>query len=57
LRARSIPLPRPELAALLVLAGALSLWALSKNGWANEYHSGAVRSMASSWPAFFYGSL
>ena len=35
----------------------MNLWALSKNGWANEYYSGAVRSMASSWHAFLYGSL
>src|SRR4051812_35917565 len=56
-RVRGLSLPYPELAALLVLAGALNLWALSKNGWANEYYSGAVRSMASSWHAFLYGSL
>src|SRR6201999_3164317 len=56
-RARAISLPRPELAALLVLAGALNLWMLSRNGWANEYYSGAVRSMAASWHAFLYGSL
>src|SRR4051812_13446697 len=56
-RVRSLSLPYPELAALLVLAGALNLWALSKNGWANEYYAGAVRSMASSWHAFLYGSL
>ena len=35
----------------------LNLWALSRNGWANEYYAGAVRSMASSWHAFFYGAL
>ncbi|HWK28536.1 MAG TPA: glycosyltransferase family 39 protein [Solirubrobacter sp.] len=56
-RARAVSLPRPELAALLVLAGVLNLWALSRNGWANEYYAGAVRSMASSWHAFLYGSL
>jgi 4-amino-4-deoxy-L-arabinose transferase-like glycosyltransferase len=56
-RARTFPLPRPELAALLLLAGALNLWALSRNGWANEYYAGAVRSMAASWHAFLYGSL
>ena len=56
-RTRSLTLPRPELVALLVLAGALNLWALSTNGWANEYYSGAVRSMAASWHAFLYGSL
>jgi 4-amino-4-deoxy-L-arabinose transferase-like glycosyltransferase len=49
--------PRPELAALLVLAAVLNLWALSTNGWANEYYSAAVRSMSSSWHAFLYGSF
>ena len=57
LRARALPSPYPELLALLVLAGALNLWALSINGWANEYYAGAVRSMAASWHAFLYGSL
>jgi 4-amino-4-deoxy-L-arabinose transferase-like glycosyltransferase len=49
--------PRPELAALLALGAVLYLWALSRNGWANEYYSAAVRSMASSWHAFLYGSF
>src|SRR3954463_1545773 len=48
---------RPELAALLVLAAVLNLWALDQNGWANDYYSAAVRSMASSWPNFLYGSF
>jgi 4-amino-4-deoxy-L-arabinose transferase-like glycosyltransferase len=56
-RVRAFSLPRPELAALLVLAGVLNLWALSTNGWANEYYAGAVRSMAASWHAFVFGSL
>src|SRR3954447_18084380 len=56
-RVRALALPRPELAALLVLAGALNLWALSRNGWAHEYYSGAVHSMAGSWHAFLCGSL
>src|SRR4051794_7948667 len=56
-RARAIARPRPELAALLVLAALLNLWALSRNGWANEYYSAAVRSMSSSWHAFLYGSF
>src|SRR3954451_299403 len=55
LRARS--LPRPELGLLVVVSGALYLWALSRNGWANTYYAGAVRAMASSWHAFLYGSL
>src|SRR3954452_23259794 len=50
-------LKRPELAALLVLAAVLNLWALDQNGWANDYYSAAVRSMASSWHNFLYGSF
>src|SRR4051812_31753014 len=56
-RARSLPRPRPELAGLLVLAALLNLWALSRNGWANDYYSAAVRSMSSNWHAFLYGSF
>ena len=50
-------LPAPELGALLVLAAVLNLWALSINGWANEYYSAAVRSMSTSWHDFLYGSF
>jgi 4-amino-4-deoxy-L-arabinose transferase-like glycosyltransferase len=56
-RAATLRRPRPELLALLVLAGALDLWALSRNGWANDYYSAAVRSMAGSWHNFLYASL
>jgi 4-amino-4-deoxy-L-arabinose transferase-like glycosyltransferase len=56
-RLRTLPLPRPELAVLLGLAALLYLWALSKNGWANDYYSAAVRSMAGSWHDFLYGSF
>jgi 4-amino-4-deoxy-L-arabinose transferase-like glycosyltransferase len=35
----------------------LYLWALSKNGWANDYYSAAVRSMAGGWHDFLYGSF
>ena len=38
-RGRSLPLPPPELTALLVLAGFLYLWALGRNGFANEYYA------------------
>jgi 4-amino-4-deoxy-L-arabinose transferase-like glycosyltransferase len=48
---------RPELAAALGLAAGLNLWALSINGYANEYYAAAVRSMSSSWHAFLFGSL
>jgi 4-amino-4-deoxy-L-arabinose transferase-like glycosyltransferase len=50
-------LPRPELLGLLLLAGALDLWALSRNGWANEYYSAAARSMSSNWHNFLFASL
>src|SRR5436305_4001783 len=53
----SLPRPRPELVGLIVLAAVLNLWALSQNGWANEYYSAAVRSMASSWHNFLYDSF
>jgi 4-amino-4-deoxy-L-arabinose transferase-like glycosyltransferase len=56
-RLRALPLPRPELAVLLGLAALLYLWSLSKNGWANDYYSAAVRSMAGSWHDFLYGSF
>jgi 4-amino-4-deoxy-L-arabinose transferase-like glycosyltransferase len=49
--------PRPELLALLALAAVLDLWALSRNGWANDYYSAAVRSMGSNWHDFLYASL
>jgi 4-amino-4-deoxy-L-arabinose transferase-like glycosyltransferase len=49
--------PRPELAGLVALACVLNLWALSRNGWANDYYSAAVRSMSSSWHNFLYASL
>ncbi|HEY2202124.1 MAG TPA: glycosyltransferase family 39 protein, partial [Solirubrobacteraceae bacterium] len=58
-RSRTLPLPRlrPELAGLMALAALLNLWALSRNGWANEYYSAAVRSMAGSWHNFLYASF
>jgi 4-amino-4-deoxy-L-arabinose transferase-like glycosyltransferase len=40
-----------------VLAAVLYLWGLSKNGWANDYYSAAVRSMSTSWHAFLYRSF
>jgi 4-amino-4-deoxy-L-arabinose transferase-like glycosyltransferase len=47
----------PELFALLALAAVLYLWALDRNGMANGYYAGAVRSMSTSWHAFLYGSF
>ena len=52
-----LPALRPELAGLLVVAAALNLWALSRNGWANEYYSAAVRSMTTSWHNFLFGAF
>ncbi|HTA35639.1 MAG TPA: glycosyltransferase family 39 protein, partial [Solirubrobacteraceae bacterium] len=56
LRALATRLPRPELCALIALAALLDLWALSRNGWANDYYSAAVRSMSSSWHNFLFAS-
>jgi 4-amino-4-deoxy-L-arabinose transferase-like glycosyltransferase len=55
--ALSLPRVRPELAVLLALAALLYLWALQRNGFANEYYSAAVRAMSSDWHAFLYGSF
>jgi 4-amino-4-deoxy-L-arabinose transferase-like glycosyltransferase len=56
-RVTALALGRPELPALLALAAVLYLWALNRNGMANEYYSAAVRSMSTSWHAFLYGSF
>ncbi len=56
-RPAALSFPRPELAVLLVAAGVLYLWALDRNGFANEYYSAAVRSMSTSWHAFLYGAF
>jgi 4-amino-4-deoxy-L-arabinose transferase-like glycosyltransferase len=50
-------LHRPELVALVALSALLDLWALGRNGWANDYYSAAVRSMSSSWHNFLFASL
>jgi 4-amino-4-deoxy-L-arabinose transferase-like glycosyltransferase len=49
--------PRPELAAVMSLAAVLNLWALSRNGWANDYYAAAVKSMSGSWHDFLFASL
>jgi len=56
-RTFALRLPYPELLGLIALAGTVNLWALSRNGWANEYYAAAVRSMSSSWHNFLFGSL
>jgi 4-amino-4-deoxy-L-arabinose transferase-like glycosyltransferase len=48
---------RPALWALLILAGVLYCWDLSRNGDANTFYAAAVLSGTESWKAFFYGSL
>ena len=57
LRERAAVRVRPELPALLFLAAVLNLYALSRNGMANDYYAAAVRSMSTSWHAFLYGSF
>ncbi len=56
LQALARRLPRPELSALIALAALLNLWALSRNGFANDYYSAAVRSMSTSWHNFLFAS-
>src|SRR5256714_8978218 len=50
-------LAHPELLGLILLSGALNLWALDRNSWANEYYSAAVRSRSTSWHNFLYDSF
>jgi 4-amino-4-deoxy-L-arabinose transferase-like glycosyltransferase len=59
MRARALALraPYPELAAVMSLAAVLNLWALARNGWANEYYAAAVKSMSGSWHDFLFASL
>jgi 4-amino-4-deoxy-L-arabinose transferase-like glycosyltransferase len=45
------------LAGLLLLTGVLYLWALSSNGYANQYYAAAVQAGTHSWKAFLFGSL
>jgi 4-amino-4-deoxy-L-arabinose transferase-like glycosyltransferase len=56
-RTRRLPLALPELGLLVVLSGLLNLWALDRNGWANDYYAATVRSMSSSWHNLLYGSF
>jgi 4-amino-4-deoxy-L-arabinose transferase-like glycosyltransferase len=56
-RLRSLAARRPELFGLLGLAALLYLWALGRNGMANEYYAAAVKSMSTSWHAFLFGSF
>ncbi|HTU98127.1 MAG TPA: glycosyltransferase family 39 protein [Solirubrobacteraceae bacterium] len=63
LRGRTVPgwlqalRARPELIAIVGIAGVLNLWGLAINGWANTYYSAAVRSMSTSWHDFLFASL
>ena len=45
---------RPSLWAVLILAGFLYSWDLSRNGNANTFYAAAVLSGTESWKAFFY---
>ena len=48
---------RPSLWAVLILAGFLYSWDLSRNGNANTFYAAAALSGTESWKAFFFGSL
>ncbi|MBV9935935.1 MAG: glycosyltransferase family 39 protein, partial [Actinobacteria bacterium] len=44
-------------AAIGVLAAVLYTWGLDRVGWGNSYYAAAVKSAATSWKAFFFGSI
>lgn len=48
---------RPSFVGLLALTAALYLWALADSGTANSFYAAAVQAGATSWKAFFFGSL
>jgi 4-amino-4-deoxy-L-arabinose transferase-like glycosyltransferase len=48
---------RAPLMVLLGLTGALYLWGLPRNGYANSYYAAAVQAGTHSWKAFLFGSL
>src|SRR6266568_5050604 len=61
---RAVPAPtldviwtRASFAVLMVVTFVLYLWGLDRNGWANAYYAAAVEAGATSWKAFFFGSL
>ncbi|MEA2240874.1 MAG: hypothetical protein QOD24_430, partial [Solirubrobacteraceae bacterium] len=56
-RAATLTVRHPELLGLMALAAVIYLWALDRNGMANDYYAAAVHSMSTSWHAFLYGSF
>lgn len=50
-------LRRSATIALLGATALLYLWGLDESGWANAYYSAAAQAGATSWKAFFFGSL
>src|SRR2546429_8481248 len=44
-------------AVLMVVTFVLYMSGLDRNGWANAYYAAAVEAGATSWKAFFFGSL
>jgi 4-amino-4-deoxy-L-arabinose transferase-like glycosyltransferase len=53
-RSLAVVAHRGALAGVVALAAFLNLWGLSRNAYANEYYSAAVRSMLESWHNFFF---
>src|SRR6266571_4030820 len=48
---------RLSFTALMAVTFVLYVWGLDRNGWANAYYAAAVEAGATSWKAFFFGSL
>lgn len=55
--ARVLRRVQPEVVLLAGLAAVLNLWALSRNGFANDYYAAAVRSMSADWHDFLFASM
>ena len=56
LRGMAVAWRHTALGAILLVAAALNLWGLAREGDANTYYAAAVRSMLTSWHNFFYVS-
>jgi len=52
-----LPWERLALGAVLLLAAILDVWQLDRIGYGNTYYAAAVRSMLTSWHAFFFNAF
>jgi 4-amino-4-deoxy-L-arabinose transferase-like glycosyltransferase len=55
--ASNLPWHRLALGAVLILSAFLNLYALAREGYANEYYAATVKNMLASWTNFFFASF